>query len=191
MLDIWDHGLGDGLSRAIDEGLCAAAGVSVYCPERFAQALDLPAITVIQAPFNVFDRRLLDAGLLARAAASGRTVFLRSVFLQGLLTLVPDELPIGMGFAADALRRWRAACSEAGLAPDQAALGCALAYAPDAKIVIGCETVEQLARNLAVIAQPLEPRALAALDSLPPGEAQLIDPSQWPPHPPAVQEARP
>ncbi len=180
MLDRWHDGLGEGLLRAIDEGLCATAGVSIYRPERFAQALDMPTITVIQAPFNALDRRLLDSGLLTRAAKRGRAVFLRGAFLQGLLTMTPEALPSHMAFAVGTLRRWHMACRDADLAPDEAALSFAMARAPEAQIVIGCETRAQLDRNLAIASNMPSDDALALLDSVPPGDAMVVNPSLWP-----------
>ena len=74
-----------------NKGLVKKIGVSVYDPnelddiERAKIKLD-----IVQAPFNVFDRRLELSGWLDRLAALGTEVHIRSVFLQGLL-LLPSE----------------------------------------------------------------------------------------------------
>ena len=79
-------------------------------PEQFHFALTIPELRVIQTPFNVLDRRLLESGLLDRALDSGRVIVLRSIYLQGLLLMDADKLSSHMSFAADDVRRWEALC---------------------------------------------------------------------------------
>lgn len=180
-LDAWARGLGDALGAAVAAGDVGALGVSVYAPDEFAAALAVPDLALIQAPFNVFDRRLLDSGLAARAADAGRQVHLRSVLLQGLLTMTADDLPPAMAFASRSLAAWRAACERHGLAPAAAALRFALDSVPWASVVVGCNTARQLAAILeASRMPPLAPAARDAFQRLPPGGERLIDPRTWP-----------
>lgn len=180
-LKAWDGPLGTTLLRLKKAGEIGALGVSLYEPDEFAAALAIPAIDWIQAPFNALDRRLLDSGLLAEAAQKGKTVFLRSAFLQGLLLADPASPPAGMGFAGPALAEWGAVLNQAGLSPLEGALGFVAAAAPDAKIVVGCESAEQLRGILVALErEPLPPDALARFLALPPGDARLIHPGLWP-----------
>lgn len=177
----WGEGLGEALGRCRADGLFELAGVSVYTPRQFAAALDIAGIGVIQAPFSALDRRLLDEGLLERALAGGRIVFLRSAYLQGLLLLDPARLPVDMAFAREALEGWQAACRALDLAPAQAALRFVRSVAPRCPLVVGCERPEQVRHNAELAAAPpLAAAALQRLAALPVPPERIVNPSLWP-----------
>lgn len=175
----WDGAIGRGLALARAAGLTGGAGVSVYTPDQFAQALDIPDIAMIQAPMNVLDRRLSDSGLIARADAQGVRVVLRSAFLQGLLLMAPGDLPPGMAFAAAAVSGFRALCSRWNVAPAALALAAVRRMAPNARIVVGCHDTAQLAANLDALAHPPSPECVDAALALPQGEERLVNPARW------------
>ena len=174
MLERWDGVLGATLRRAVADGRITAAGASVYTPSEFARALDVDGIDIIQAPFNIFDRGLLDEGLFDRAARRGKRVHLRSVFLQGMLLM--DEPP---AFAAIAVKRWHALCERHGRTPREVALLFA-AQTTDATLVIGCDSEEQLAANMnALRGSPLSRACIDEIRALPPQDERLIRPYLW------------
>ncbi len=175
----WDHGLGEGLRRCVAEGLAETVGASIYTPEQFRAALAIPELTMIQAPFNVLDRRLLEGDLLGRAIASGRVIVLRSLFLQGLLLMDEASVAQKLSFAAPALAQWRALCSGTA-SPRIAAVAWARQAAAGALFVIGCERPEQVTANVELLTQSRIPADLAgAIAALPGVEERLINPSLW------------
>lgn len=176
----WGDGPRQAFARCRADGLIELAGVSVYNPRQFAAALAIDDLDVIQAPFNALDRRLLDDGLLGRALDSGRIVFLRSVYLQGLLLLDPAALPPGMDFAREALRGWQAACREIGLEPLEAALRFVRSAAPRCPLVVGCDRPAQVRHDARLAAKPpLAQDALECLLALPPAAERIVNPSLW------------
>jgi len=173
-------GGGEALRHCVDNGLTAAAGVSVYTPEEFRAALDEDVIDIIQAPYNALDRRLHDEGLLKQAADAGNRVFLRSAYLQGLLLIEPDTLPRTMAFAATTIANWQALCADHGLSPLQGALGFVRATAPEAWVVIGCESEAQVDETLAATKmEPPDGSFLAAVEALQADNPSIIDPRTW------------
>jgi aryl-alcohol dehydrogenase-like predicted oxidoreductase len=181
LLDHWDGPLGDALRSCRAAGDVAAIGASVYTPDQFERALELEGLEVLQAPFNVFDRRLEQGGLLARAQAQGVRVMLRSAFLQGLLTLEPTAYPRWLSFAAELLRRWRAACVRHSLEPRHVALRFVLERTAPAEVVVGCESPQQLQQLLHSAAGPSLPGQLVdELEELASDDARLLDPREWP-----------
>jgi aryl-alcohol dehydrogenase-like predicted oxidoreductase len=68
-------------------------GVSVYEPEDALAAANIVEIDYIQVPYNVFDARLDRADFFDIAKSRGKTVFARSIFLQGMLLETPDSVP--------------------------------------------------------------------------------------------------
>ncbi len=178
-LAAWDGPVGDGLRRARDAGLTRVLGASVYTPEDFARALEIPDVRHIQAPFNLLDRRLLTTGLLDRAAERGVTVHLRSLLLQGLLAM--DRLPPRMAFATPAVDRVGAVCRRHGVTPTAAALAWAARRGGAAGLVIGCDGAGQLRDSLALLAGAgISDACLADLDDLPQADPRVINPALWP-----------
>lgn len=82
----------DALVLAKEEGLFKKIGVSIYAPEELNALFDLYSFDVVQAPFNLVDKRLLHSGWLNRLSAMNVEVQTRSAFLQGLLLLPYSNL---------------------------------------------------------------------------------------------------
>lgn len=181
-LDEWSGPLGTTLRTLRNEGRIAHLGVSIYNADRALQALEHPDLTVLQVPANIFDRRMLRAGVFARARDLCKTIFVRSVYLQGVVFLEPTELPARLGFAAPALRTLRDFCSARRLDPQTFALAHARARAPHARLVIGAETPAQASNNTERFRSVRATRRdLDAWDHLWPDDIEtLVNPSLWP-----------
>ena len=169
------------LRQAVDKGRLGAFGASVYEPDAAARALAVPGVTLLQAPMNVFDRRLAESGALERAVAGGVAVFARSVFLQGLLLADPECLPGFFEPAAPALRRFQAIARAAQMSPAALALAAVLAEDGVASVVIGVTDADEMRANAQAAGQGVDPAAIAearaAGRNLP---VAMIDPRQWP-----------
>ena len=164
-----------GLARS---GLVKALGVSVYDPTEVELALDSLPLGVVQLPLNVFDQRFLRSGMLARLAERGIAVHARSVFLQGILLMEPEDLPQGpRRVAAGPLGAYHAARAEAGLSALQAALGFVRSVDHVDVGFVGANSAAELVQCVEAASTPP-----AALDW--PGFASedpaLIDPRTWP-----------
>ena len=59
--------------------------VSIYNPEEINYAIKKFKFDIIQLPINLFDRKLIDNGILSRLKKHGYEIHARSIFLQGLL----------------------------------------------------------------------------------------------------------
>jgi aryl-alcohol dehydrogenase-like predicted oxidoreductase len=172
--------VGPALQTCVERGLVRRVGASVYDSEQFGEALRQEEISVVQAPASALDRRLVDSGMLAEGLAAGRAIVLRSIFLQGALTLAPGDLPPSLEFAAPTVEQWLALCDRHRLAPDEAALRWARTVAPDALVLVGCESRSQVERNAGLWrAGPLDEAFLADLAAIPPPPRRLLDPRTW------------
>jgi aryl-alcohol dehydrogenase-like predicted oxidoreductase len=169
------------LREMVDEGRVENLGVSVYHPHDALSAIADPAVAAIQVPMNPLDTRHLTASVPERAGAAGIALFVRSVFLQGLL--VADRLP-GTGFPA-ALRPYLAAFRRAarrrGRSPVELAVAFARSAGSPAGIVLGAETVQQVRANAELWRNPPlgadERHELLAEVGHP--SAELVDPTSW------------
>jgi aryl-alcohol dehydrogenase-like predicted oxidoreductase len=158
------------LAAIQERGLVEHIGVSIYRPSQLAVALRQLSLGLVQAPLNVFDRRIADSGWLTRLSAAGIEVHLRSVFLQGLL-LVPMEQ------MHDYFLPWRESdwvALQGGVAL-AACLAHALSYEGPSRIVVGCDSIEQLREILRSAAEfsVMAPVALTSVDE------GLINPAMW------------
>jgi spore coat polysaccharide biosynthesis protein SpsF (cytidylyltransferase family)/aryl-alcohol dehydrogenase-like predicted oxidoreductase len=182
LLDLWERGLGDSLQNIVCAGLASRVGVSVYSPGRALQALRLDGISMVQVPANILDRRFERAGVFDLAAGLGKTVYVRSVYLQGLLQgLRPGDVPGPMRFAEPVLRDFRALAARAGVAPGRLALWYVKRAYPKAKIVFGAELPAQVRQNVADWSAQL-PQALLdeARGLFAEVDERILNPCLWP-----------
>ncbi|MFA6188549.1 MAG: aldo/keto reductase [Sulfuricurvum sp.] len=123
-------------------------GVSIYTNEEFSKAVVHPLIDIIQIPFNLFDQRAISLGWIDKAKKNNKLLFIRSIFLQGLLLLDPkaaDEKVSGSGIL---LEKIDTLAHELILTRAQLALSFVMSAAPDAVIIFGCETYDQALQNI-------------------------------------------
>lgn len=153
-----------------EQGTIGRIGYSIYEPAELDRLFERFAPDVIQAPFNVFDRRLARSGWLDRLSWAGVEVHTRSAFLQGLL-LMPQR-PASFAPFADRFAAWDEAH---GGAPLATALGFTLSMPAIARVVVGVTSVDELAEIVAAQEAPHRrvPDALASDDEA------LVNPSRW------------
>ncbi len=86
---ILDRNKGDKIYKTLDElkqsKLIKNIGFSVYNPSELTELIKRYNFDVVQAPFNIFDRRILQSGLPGVLEKKKIKLHLRSIFLQGLL----------------------------------------------------------------------------------------------------------
>lgn len=180
------HACGGKLWRTLlaerDAGRIGALGVSAANPEEAWAALEDPDVEILQVASSLLDLRLLNQAFFPRARELGRTVYVRSIFLQGVAHLDPTRLPDFLAPLAAPLHAIHAAAARIGAPPRALFLAFAREYLPGAHPVVGCETDAQLAQILEDWSdQRIDLGALTPLvDSLPTLDADLVDPSRWP-----------
>lgn len=156
-------------------GAVEKLGVSIYGPNELEALSGIRDFDLIQAPLNVFDRRLPKSGWLSRLHSEGVEIHVRSAFLQGLLLMSPDHRPEQFDRWRDLFRAWDGWLKQMRVTPAQACLGFALAHREVARVVVGVDSRDQLAELLAIVEgnSPMPPDELSSDD------LELIEPSQW------------
>ena len=185
VLDEWSGGLGRDLARLRDHGLVGHVGASVYTPDRALQALAHEELDVVQVPANVFDRRMERAGVFQQARDRGKTVFVRSLFLQGLALMPPEGAARAVPRAAEAVSSFARFCAERQVDRRRFALDYVVQMAPEALLIIGAESLAQASENCNLFGRPsLSPEVTAAWTARWPEDVgELVDPRRWPPRP--------
>lgn len=172
------NALWNALRKTKAEGQVVKIGVSIYSPDILDDITDLFPIELVQAPFNVFDQRLLDSGWLERLAKLGVEVHTRSAFLQGLLLLPKQERPQRFAPWADFFHIWDDYLNASQIGPLEGALGFVNAQPHIDRVVVGAENASQLRQILAASESqsPPVPEKIGCAD------LALIDPSTWSAH---------
>ncbi len=145
----WLKYWGDGLGRAICElkvsGLCDCIGVSVYSISELLEAVKYSELEIFQIPSNLWDANLFLGDYISALKQHGKTIFVRSLFLQGLLLLSPQEVKIKLPQAYEASFCWHNICEYFKTTPYDLSLRFAAAL--DCPVVIGADSEEQVSRN--------------------------------------------
>lgn len=175
-------GSGKDLARAMQSlkanGLVSKIGLSIYGPEILDASLDVMPCDLIQAPFNLVDRRLALSGWLKRLCDRGVEVHVRSVFLQGLLLASAADLPEHFSFWRQTWQRWETWTAQRHTSSLAACLSFVNSYSEISRIVVGAESATQLMELVNACKGPI----LGTEDGWPDiasNDPALVDPSKW------------
>ncbi|MBJ18879.1 MAG: hypothetical protein GY910_03560 [bacterium] len=144
--------------------------------------MDDPNVGVLQVAASLLALRLLRQGFFPRARELGRTVYVRSIFLQGMAHLARGLLLSFLADLVEPIRQIRTVADQLGVTARALYLAFAREYLPGVHPVVGCETRAQLDELLADWqSDTVDVAKLAFLvEALPTHAAELVDPSRWP-----------
>jgi aryl-alcohol dehydrogenase-like predicted oxidoreductase len=125
-------------------GLVNKIGVSVYHPAEAEELIERRDLDLIQVPINVLDQRFLNSGCLKGLAQRGVEIHARSVFLQGLLLMNPDDLSNHFDTVKPVLRLFQQFCREQGISGVDAALGFVSRLPEISAVICGVNNSAQL-----------------------------------------------
>lgn len=173
----------DVLLQLRDRGWLGHVGVS--CDNRPGPALEFlkqPDWSALQVPANVLDQRHVHSGLFAQAAQRRVSIFVRSVFLQGLLLMPEEDIPLSLQDVMPTRRALERIAAEGGMSLAELAVRFMLSHAGVTCLVAGVETVAQVRENVALVARGPLPLDLfqAATTAVPDLAESLLTPSLWP-----------
>jgi len=158
-----------------NQGKVEKIGVSIYNPEELDALWSIYKFDIVQAPFNVIDRRLSTSGWLARLHDSGVEVHTRSAFLQGLLLMSQKERPVAFDRWRTIWDFWQEWTTANSVTPLQACLGFVLSRDEISRVVVGVDGLSQLKEILSNSKVSVtEPPAILASN-----DENLINPSRW------------
>ena len=165
------------------EGLVQHVGVSVITPDQMEMVLSTPGVEAIQVAMSLLDQRIQRSGDLARAADAGLAVFVRSIYLQGLLLMPQAEIDPVLHQVVPARQALQGIAGDAGLTMSEMALRYGLSLPGVTSVLTGVETVEQMEANAKIAARgPLPPEVVEAIDGVVPdlSDTIILTPWLWP-----------
>jgi aryl-alcohol dehydrogenase-like predicted oxidoreductase len=148
-------------------------GVSIYSPDDLEGIIDTFDIGIVQAPLNVFDRRILR--VTDQLSALNIEVHVRSVFLQGVLIANPKDRPQRFEPWSEHFALFDEWVHSSGVSAMACCMGFALQQPGIAKLVIGTTS----AKSLHEIMTSIPNSVLEVPTHLQSSVEQLIDPRVW------------
>jgi aryl-alcohol dehydrogenase-like predicted oxidoreductase len=150
-------------------------GVSIYENKHLNFVLENFDIDLVQIPLNIFDRRLIDNGMLKLLSQKGLEVHARSIFLQGLLLLENSSRPRKFDRWGSLWKSWSEWLNDYKISPLEASIRYAMSFSEISKVLVGIDSVNQLMEimDAAYGVLPPIPNELYTDDSL------LLNPSNW------------
>ncbi len=173
----------DVLEHLKAKGLLVHAGVS--CDNRPGPAAGFVAggqASALQLPGNILDRRHLNSGIFHDAAIRGLAVFIRSVYLQGLLVMPEASIPQSLQAVIPLRRRLISVAAEAGMNISELALRYMLTQDGVTSVLVGVETLSQMKENIAMFNRGIiSSEIMAAVNDIAPDLPEtILTPGFWP-----------
>lgn len=171
----------DLLARLRDKGLVRYIGASTMSPARALEIVRSGLADAVQVPTSCLDARYIRAGVFAEATNRGVALFVRSIYLQGLLLMPEQAIPADLFEVIPARRKLEALAREAGISLAELAFRYVATQRGAASIVVGTETVEQVRDNLRLAQKgPLDDAMVAAVEQCVAGVPErILMPNLW------------
>lgn len=163
------------LQQLKQDGLVQKIGISIYDPSELDTLCNRYQLDLVQAPFNIMDRRLIDTGWLSLLAEQGTELHVRSIFLQGLLLMASGDRPEKFDRWTPLWSKWHEWLGDVGLTPLQACLRYALSFSEISRIIVGVDSFNQLNEILRA-SRGSVPESISTLGIVDP---DLLNPTRW------------
>lgn len=172
----------DSLLKLKERGLVRHVGASVMTPAIAKGIVSSGLVEALQAPTSVLDRRYVGVGLFRDARQRNVALFVRSIYLQGLLLLTDDEVMPELAHVVPVLQRLRALAAEAGMSLQELCVRYVLGLEGVFCGVVGVETLDQMRNNISIfnkgpLGSEMVRAIIAAVPSLP---ENILMPNLWP-----------
>ncbi len=177
LLEVSKTQLFDSLCKLKDSGIIGKIGVSIYHPDEL-NALEERGIKIdiVQAPFNILDRRLESSGWLHKLNLAGIEIHTRSVFLQGLLLQKKEQRNSYFNKWNNYFKIFDEWIKDTRQTPLGASLNFSHSYKSINKVIVGVQNKTQLTEILTSISQDSQYSVPSELEI---DDLMLVNPSNW------------
>ena len=156
-------------------GLTNKIGISIYDFNILDKILKKFKFDLIQAPFNILDQRLVTTGWLKKLKKRKIKVYVRSIFLQGILLLKHNQLPEKLKKLNKNLIIWENWLKKNKFKPLQVCISFVLNQRQLDGIVVGYNNKNQLNQIL----KQKKMKSSFSIPNLNIRNRKLIDPRKW------------
>lgn len=159
--DVYKYGekVAKAMGDLVTRGYADKVGVSIYLGEEIDEIMKFPQYSATQIPASIFDQRIMASGHNLKLKERDYTVFVRSVFLQGLFFLDPNKVddPILIEHAVPKIKLLREIAASEGMSIAQLAIAFMRDTVGFTSLVLGADTAEQVKENISYFDTPALP----------------------------------
>lgn len=166
-------------NKLLNDNLVEQLGVSVYTNDEFEDVINDPDIKVIQIPFNPFDNFFRRGNLILKAKENGKRIQVRSIFLQGLFFISPNNLKGKLVELKEELIKLNEIAQTSNMTMSNLCLQYALHYKQIDDLIIGVDTCEQLSLNLLNSTSDLSLDVIESINNIRVKNNYLLYPYNW------------
>jgi len=166
-------------NELLTKGLIKNIGVSIYTNEEFETVINDPSVNVIQIPFNLFDNFSQRGELILKAKAVGKTIQVRSIFLQGLFFMKPDALKGNTVGLKEELVILKNIAKDFNITISDLCIRYAFHYKEIDNIIIGVDTAEQLQSNINSSRNIISSEVIDCINKIQVKNTSLLYPYNW------------
>jgi aryl-alcohol dehydrogenase-like predicted oxidoreductase len=163
------------LQKLKSEGLVEKIGVSIYEPSELDKLSQFYDFDIVQAPLNIFDRRLQNSGWMERLDKMGVELHVRSVFLQGLLLVEPEKRHPKFERWGKLFKQYDTWLTTLNMSRLEANIRYALSFATISNVIVGIDGIDHLESIISAVPGP----APQVPDDLYTNDINLINPLSW------------
>ena len=171
----------DALAKFKERGLVRHIGVSMMWPDKTAEVIAEGKVEALQVQTSVLDQRYIRSGLIKSAGEKGIAMFIRSVYLQGLIPMPEADILPELADVIPVRRRLEALAQEADITLTELALRFVMGLEGVTSVLTGVETLEQMRENVALANRGPLPADLqeAIYTTVPDLDEHIIVPRHW------------
>lgn len=174
--------INDSFLKLREEGYIKKIGVSVYDKHQIDYLLKNFNFDLIQLPVSVFDQRLLENNVLSELKKRKKDIYARSIFLQGLIFLNKDSLPLKFKSIRKYLEKINNISLKFNISKEEIALLFINSISEINKIVIGLGKIEHLKKDIKAVnrlEKLTKTERLINFQDLFIRNIKIIDPRKW------------
>lgn len=176
-----DFRCAESLVKLKEKGLIRHAGFSVMTPEATKTIVESGFSEAVQIPASILDHRFRKEGILSLSKEKGYGVFVRSVYLQGLLMMPGSEMKGRFEVVKPVIDALKSIAADSGMSVREMALRYVMTLDGCTCTVVGVETHEQAANNIQASQKgKLDKGLMAEIESAVPDLSdEILMPTLW------------
>ncbi len=150
----------EALNRLKKEGYVKKIGASVYTPKEAKKTFSHHEMEIIQIPYNIFDQRLNEDGFFDSRIIENKKIYARSAFLQGLLLMAVNDIPLYLSEAIPKVKRFEELCKSYNITRTQAAISFVKNNDKIDYLVFGVDNLKQLKEFIEIFSKDIDKSVL-------------------------------
>lgn len=163
------------LNELKSKGLVKKIGLSIYDSTKINEVVEKLKPDIIQLPLNVFDQRAIQDGTLKYLKSNNIEIHARSIFLQGLLLMPYEKIPIFFKKWSHKFKEWERICLEKKMNFVEVALNFVINQKDVDYCIIGIESLKQLRQCILATEKTIK----IDVSKLACKDIELINPTNW------------